>query len=251
MMLNRVLWSDLRRMWQQSVAISFLLACGIATFIMSTSAMRSLGVSRDRYYRDYRFSEVFAVLTRAPHSLAARLKSIPGIEQLQTRIVRSVLLDIPSMIEPASCRLVSIESDPAQGLNRICLRKGRFPDANSRNEVIASEPFADAHRIQPGDDLMVNMDGRKEKLIIVGIGLSPEFVYTVQPGLLLTDDRRFGILWMPRHSMEAAFNMEGAFNNLTATLYPDASIADVLYQVDRSLKPYGGAGVITTLFVVR
>jgi len=209
-------------MWQQSVAISFLLACGIATFIMSTSAMRSLGVSRDRYYRDYRFSEVFAVLTRAPHSLAARLKSIPGIEQLQTRIVRSVLLDIPSMIEPASCRLVSIESDPAQGLNRICLRKGRFPDANSRNEVIASEPFADAHRIQPGDDLMVNMDGRKEKLIIVGIGLSPEFVYTVQPGLLLTDDRRFGILWMPRHSMEAAFNMEGAFNNLTSTLYPDS-----------------------------
>lgn len=245
MMLNRVLWSDLRRMWQQSVAISFLLACGIATFIMSTSAMRSLGVSRDRYYRDYRFSEVFAVLTRAPHSLAARLTSIPGIEQLQTRIVRSVLLDIPSMIEPASCRLVSIESDPAQGLNRICLRKGRFPDANSRNEVIASEPFADAHRIQPGDDLMVNMDGRKEKLIIVGIGLSPEFVYTVQPGLLLTDDRRFGILWMPRHSMEAAFNMEGAFNNLTATLYPDASIADVLYQVDRSLKPYGGAGAYT------
>jgi putative ABC transport system permease protein len=245
MTLNRVLWSDLKRMWQQSIAISFLLACGVATFVMSTSAMRSLEVSRERYYREYRFSQVFAVLTRAPQSLALRLASIDGIERLQTRIVRSVLLDIPSMVEPASCRLVSIDSDPTQGLNRICLRKGRFPNANTRNEAIASEPFAEAHRIQPGEELMVNMDGRKEVLTIVGIGLSPEFVYTVQPGLLLTDDRRFGVLWMPRSSMEAAFNMEGAFNNLNATLYPNASIANVIYQVDRTLRPFGGAGAYT------
>jgi putative ABC transport system permease protein len=245
MVLNRVLWADLKRMWQQALAISILLACGIATFVMSTSAMNSLQISRERYYRDYRFSHVFALLTRAPQSLAVRLSDIEGIEQLQTRIVRRVLLDMPLMIEPASCRLISIEGDPNQGLNRLCLRRGRFPNLNTRNEAIASEPFAEAHDIQPGDELMVNMDGRKEKLTIVGIGLSPEFVYAVQPGLLLTDNRRYGILWMPRRSMEAAFNMEGAFNNLNASLYPDASIAHVLHQVDRILKPFGGAGAYT------
>jgi putative ABC transport system permease protein len=245
MTLNRVLWSDLKRMWQQAIAISLLLACGIATFVMSTSAMRSLEISREEYYRDYRFAHIFSHLTRAPQNVVIRLSNIAGIEQLQTRIVRSVLLDMPTMMEPASCRLVSIEGNPEEGLNRICLRKGRFPNPNLRNEVIASESFAEAHKLEPNDQLTVNMDGRKEKLTVVGIGLSPEYVYAVQPGLLLSDNRRFGILWMPRRSMEAAFNMEGAFNNLSVSLYPNASVSDVLYQIDLVLKPYGGTGAYT------
>jgi putative ABC transport system permease protein len=245
MTLYRVLWSDLKRMWQQATAISILLACGIATFVMSTSSMRSLETSREKYYREYRFAQIFAALTRAPQSLALRLTAIDGIEQLQTRIVKSVLLDMPSMVEPASCRLVSIEGVPTQGLNRICLRRGRFPNPNLRNEAIASEPFAEAHDLQLGHVLTVNMDGRKEKITVVGVGLSPEFVYAVQPGLLLTDNRRFGVLWMPRRSMEAAFNMEGAFNNLNATLYPQASLPSVIHQIDQALKPYGGAGAFT------
>ena len=86
------------------------------------------------------------------------------------------------------------------------------------------------------------MGGRKEKLHIVGIAMSPEFVYAVQPGLLLTDDRRFGILWMPRRQMEAAFNMEGAFNNAVLTLQSGANVNDVIYHVDRLTEPYGGIG---------
>ena len=58
----------------------------------------------------------------------------------------------------------------------------------------------------------------RKQLHIVGIGMSPEFVYAVQPGLMLTDNRRFGILWMPRRQMEAAFNMEGAFNDAVSAI---------------------------------
>ncbi len=145
----------------------------------------------------------------------------------------------------ASCRLVSIDEQNEQALNRIFLRQGRLPNPMGRNEAIISESFANAHSLRLDTFLNVNMDGRQEAIRIVGVGLSPEYVYAVQPGLLLTDNRRFGILWMPRRQMEAAFNMEGAFNSVTFAMRPSASISESLFNIDRILKPYGGRGAYT------
>lgn len=240
--LNQLLLSDLRRMWRQCLAISVLLACGIATFVMSTSAMRSIRKSQSRYYSDYKFGDVFTGLTRAPAKLADRFAEIPGVQRVETRIVRSVILDVPDMVEPATCQLVSIERDPVHSLNGVVLLRGRLPNPEGRSEVLASEPFADAHGLKPGHKLDVIMGGRKEQLHIVGVAMSPEFVYAVQPGMLLTDNRRFGVLWMPRRQMEAAFNMEGAFNDVVITLQSKAIERDVIQHVDRLTEPFGGAG---------
>ncbi len=240
--LNRLLIADAKRMWRQGLAISVLLACGIATFVMSTSTMSSLEKSQAQYYSDYRFGDVFVQLTRAPNELAGRLAKIPGVERVEARVVRNVILDVPNMAEPASCSLVSISQHPAASINGVVLLRGRLPNPTGRVEVLASQPFADANGFRPGDELDVIMGGRKERLHIVGIGMSPEFVYAVQPGLLLTDDRRFGILWMPRRQMEAAFNMEGAFNDASLLLRPRASVQDVIFRVDRLTAPYGGIG---------
>ncbi len=240
--LDRLLFSDIRRMLGQGLAICAVLACGVATFVMSTSTHRSLEIMCRRYYRDYRFADVFAQLKRAPNQLRVRLSEIPGVDDVETRAVREVILDIPGMVEPATGRLVSIPDDPQQGLNAIHLRRGRFPDPARRGEVVASELFAEAHRLGPGSTLDVIMGGRKQRLRIVGIGLSPEYIYAMQPGSFLPDDRRFGILWMPYRQMAAAFNMEGAFNDLSLTLQPRASEQDVLFHVDRLTKPYGSRG---------
>jgi putative ABC transport system permease protein len=240
--LNRLLISDVKRMWRQGLAISSLLACGVATFVMSTSTMHSLEKSQAKYYSDYQFGDVFVQLQRAPNGLAARLAEIPGVARVEARVVRNVILDVPQMSEPASCKLVSIGHDPASDLNGLVLLQGRLPNPTGRVEVVASGPFAEANGFRPGDKLDVIMGGRKEVLHIVGIGMSPEFVYAVQPGLILTDDRRFGILWMPRRQMEAAFNMEGAFNNAVLQLRPRTSVQEVLFHVDRLTLPYGGIG---------
>lgn len=240
--LNRLLITDVKRVWRQGLAISVLLGCGIATFVMSMSAMRSLDKSMTKYYSDYRFGDVFVNLTRAPNHLADRLKDVSGVARVETRIVRSVILDVPEMAEPASCRLVSISDDPHAMLNGMALLRGRMPNPTGRVEVIASEQFADAHGFRPGDQLDVIMGGHKEQLHIVGIAMSPEFIYVTQPGLLLTDNRRYGILWMPRRQLEAAFNMEGAFNDAVMTLRPRAATKDVLFHVDRLTAPFGGTG---------
>ncbi len=240
--LDRLLLSDARRKWGQSLSIVAVLGCGVATFVMSTSVYRTLEVSRERYYRAYRFADVFAQLTRAPGAVADRLRDVPGVERVETRVVRPVVVDLPTLDEPISARLVSLPDSPETGLNAVHLRRGRWPDPDRRGEVVLSEPFAEAHRVRPGDELHVVLGGVRQRLRIVGIGLSPEYVYAVQPGQFLPDDRRFGILWIAERRVAAAFNMEGAFNDVSLLLRPRASERDVRYRVDRILEPYGCRG---------
>src|SRR5690606_13083444 len=72
----------------------------------------------------------------------------------------------------------------------------------------------------------------------------PEFVYSIRPGELVPDDRRFAIFWMDEQAVAAAFDMEGGFNDLVLKLAPGASADDVIARVDRILEPYGGLGAI-------
>jgi putative ABC transport system permease protein len=87
---------------------------------------------------------------------------------------------------------------------------------------------------------------------VVGVALSPEYVYTIRPGELIPDDRHYGILWMEREALAAAADLEGGFNDvsfrLAADLAGDAAgagvAAEVIAAVDRRLEPYGGAGTL-------
>ena len=57
-----------------------------------------------------------------------------------------------------------------------------------------------------------------------GIALSPEFLMQIQPGTFFPDPERFGVLWMDRDVLAAAYDMVGAFNDVAFTLAPGASL---------------------------
>src|SRR5206468_6518582 len=96
----------------------------------------------------------------------------------------------------------------------------------------------------PGDRIAAIINGRRRALTIVGVALSPEYVYQIRPGELVPDKRRFGIFWMGRRALASAFDMEGGFNDVALTLARGASAADVIGRVDRLIAPYGGRGAI-------
>ena len=130
----------------------------------------------------------------------------------------------------------------AAPLNRLHLRRGRMPLPGRRDEALASERFAEANALAPGDTMGALVNGRWERLVLVGIALSPEYVYAVQGGAFLTDSRRFGVLWMDREALAAAFDMRGAFNDVALGLAPGAAEREVIARVDRVLGRYGGLG---------
>ena len=67
------------------------------------------------------------------------------------------------------------------------------------------EPFAHAHDLGPGDSLPVVINGVLRRLRIVGIALSPEFVFATSGREPVADERRFVVLWMRRDAVAAVF----------------------------------------------
>jgi putative ABC transport system permease protein len=240
--LDRKLLRDLWQMRGQALAICLVMACGVATFVMSLGLLGSLQRAQQDYYDSHRFAHVFAHLKRAPAALAERLAEVPGVARLETRIVEDVTLDLPMLPEPAIGRLISLPERGKPALNRLYLRRGRWLEPGRTQEVLASEPFADAHSLQPGDRIAAVINGRRQMLRIVGIVLSPEYVYQIRPGDVLPDARRFAVLWMNEPDLAAAFDLTGAFNDVSFRLAPGAGEEEVIRRVDRLTAPYGGLG---------
>lgn len=240
--LDKKLWRDLWQMKGQAIAIALVIISGVATFVMFISTMDTLNITRDAFYRDYAFGEVFASLKRAPESIRERLAEIPGVDKVETRVVADVKLDIRGYDEPVTGKLVSVPDNSRPLLNRLFLRKGRLVDPWKDNEVVVSEAFAEVHSFSPGDTFGAVINGRWKTLVIVGIALSPEFVLQVRPGAISPDYKRYGILWMGRNALGTAYDMEGAFNDVVLTLTRNADPGDVLVRVDNVLNRYGGLG---------
>ncbi|HEX4413436.1 MAG TPA: ABC transporter permease, partial [Lacipirellulaceae bacterium] len=99
--LDRKLLRDLSQMKGQSFAIALVIASGVATFVNSRTIVNSLELTRSTFYERYRFADVFARVKRAPNSMADRLAEIPGVAQVETRVVEQVTLDVPGLAEPA------------------------------------------------------------------------------------------------------------------------------------------------------
>lgn len=239
-MLDRKLLRDLSRMWAQALAIALVMAAGVATLILAIGSYRSLLETRDAYYERYRFADIFATATRAPVLLERQFAAIPGIAAVETRIAKGALLDSPEFPEPASGLALSVPDHGEPRLNRLYMRSGRMPQPGSASEVTVNESFATANRLGIGDHFHAVMNGRKRQLTIVGIALSPEYIYAVGPGDLIPDDRRFGILWMSRRALEAIYDLDGAFNSVSLSLLRGASAQSVIERVDQLLSRYGG-----------
>ncbi len=242
--LDRKLFRDLWHVRGQALAIAAVIASGVALFVMELSTQASLALTRSDYYSQYRFAEVFARCKRAPTSLRDRIAAIPGVDVVQTRVVSEVTLDVAGLAEPAVGKLVSIPRTRRPALNDVFLRSGRYIEPGERDAVLASEGFVLAHKMHPGDKVAAVINGRRRELTIVGVALSPEFIYTIRDGDFLPDDKRFGVFWMGEDDLASAFDMEGAFNDVTLTVEDNANALEVLARLDKILEPYGGIGAI-------
>ncbi|MDT8855747.1 FtsX-like permease family protein [Paracoccaceae bacterium Fryx2] len=238
--IDRKLIRDFRRLWAQALAIALVLACGVAILLTSLGMYRALDETRTAYYERNRFADVFAAARRAPLGLLREIGAIDGVQTVVARVAGDVILDVPGLAEAAVGRVLSLPETGAPVLNVPILLTGRLPETAA--EVAVNRPFALANRLLPGDRIAANLNGQKRVLTITGTLLSPEFIYTVGPGALMPDNRRFGILWMPRDAAAAAFDMSGAFNDLALKLDRHTRLAPVLEAVDDLLAPHGGLG---------
>jgi putative ABC transport system permease protein len=241
--LNRKLLRDTSRWIGQILAIVAIIGCGIGIYVAFASVSSSLRASLEAYYDRYRFADVFDELTRAPDLVRRSIERIPGVAMVQTRVVRYVTIDIPGRTQPATGRIISVPDDGLPALNGLVMVAGRYVRPGASGEAIVSEAFAEGNHLSLGATIGAVLNGRWQRLTVVGVAISPEYVYEVPPtGQPYPDPAHFGVLWMSDKQVSSAFQMYQAFNDVSLRLVHGASAPDVMAALDRTLDRYGGIG---------
>ncbi len=244
--LDKKVLRDLRLMWSQALTIALVVASGLGGFITSLSAVDSLAAARDRFYAEGRFADVFAGVKRVPNSLVDALRAVPGVADVQTTIEQVVRIDLEGLSDPMLGQLIGIDPRVPSRMNRVSVSSGRGLEGVASDGTIpalVSEAFAQAHGLKPGARLGALVNGKRRTLVITGTALSPEFIFAGLWGM--PDQRGFGIFWVDREVLAAAYDMHGAFNRIAVQLAPDAlpgapSEPAVREALGRLLEPYGG-----------
>jgi putative ABC transport system permease protein len=244
--LNRKLLRDLWRTRAQVASIALVLAGGVLAVVSIRGTASSLVRARDQYYAVGHFADVFATLTRAPVEVRARLEALPGVAQVQTRVVKDVRLDVPGFDRPATGRLIAMPAthEGPQRINRVRVVRGRMFAPSADDEVLISGRFAEANHLGPGDTLTALINERRTRLRIAGVGAAPDYLYEQGGGGIAVDERAFGLLWAPHALVTEATGMRGAFNDVAIELAPAARESAVIAGVDSVLARYGGRGAI-------
>jgi putative ABC transport system permease protein len=239
--LDQKLLRDLRLMWSQALTIALVVASGIGGFITSLSAVDSLALARDDFYAAGHYADVFASVKRAPRALADTLRATPGVADVQTSIEQIVRIELPGVADPVIGQLIGLDLQAPPRLNRVSLRSGRtweeVPPSDGAIPVLISAGFAQARGLRPGARLGALINGRHRTLVMTGVALSPEFIFAGMMGM--PDTRGFGVFWLPRETLAAAYDMAGAFNRVAIKLAPGAVEPAVVEQVSAQLTRYG------------
>jgi putative ABC transport system permease protein len=240
--LDRALFRDFARLRAQVVTLSLVVAAGATVFVAMKVTVDALDGARAQYFRAQRFSDLFVSCKRAPRALLPDLSQISGVAELEGRVKGSAQMFVRPGAPPATAQLVSLDPRAVAPMNAVRIRRGRLPDPARDDEVVLNEPFADANHLQPGDPIWAVLNGRLRRLRVVGVGISPEFVFSLPPGVVSPNDERYGVAWMLRAPLEAAFDLGGSFNDVVVRLAPGAARGDVIAALDRRLAAYGGRG---------
>ncbi|PQA87210.1 ABC transporter permease [Hyphococcus luteus] len=240
--LDRKLLRDLWRIKGQAAAIVFVIAAGISLFVMSHGMMISLDETMRAYYERYRFADMYAPAKRAPDYIIEELSALAGVNDVEGRISGGGLVTLPDESAPISARVLSFDPEAVSPINGVHLSEGRMISPTRNDEILLLKSFADAHELKPGDSLSVTMNGVRHKFTIAGLALSPEFIYALPPGEFVVDNGRFAALWLNEDAMEAAYDLDGAFNEAVLTFSPYANEDFLITELDRILAPYGATG---------
>lgn len=241
--LQTKLWRDIWRLRAQVLTISLVVACGVAGFVGEFSTHACLKGSRDLYYREARFADVFASVRRAPLALRERLGQMPGVQAVKLEAAFDVQLALADVAQPVTARIIGLPLGESAPLNALTLRSGRLPEAAAGLEAVVNERFAQVRGLVPGSTVTALLNGRRQTLTIVGTVLSPEYVYATRGGA--PDDQWFGVMWIDHERLATAYDMAGAFNRVSLGLDARADPQTVMAALDALLQPYGATDAVS------
>ena len=218
---------------------------GVATLILGIGAYSLAVETRARYYERYRFADVFAAVTRAPHVADGPDQGDRGVLDAEARIVKLGLLDLPTMAEPGTVLFVSLPSDmairpePAVSAPGPAARPASRQTRSSVSEGFAGgqSPWPGRQAAGPDERAAARADDHRRRAV-ARVHLCARARRDRCP-----DPRRFGVVWAPRSEPGGGLQPGGRlFQRRAQAGARRLAKTGVIKALDRLTAPYGGVG---------
>ncbi|NLP43099.1 MAG: ABC transporter permease [Peptococcaceae bacterium] len=241
-MLFRKMKRDLLEHKGAYAACVVVIAIGLTVYVSMSMIMDNLLLSRDSFYAEQNFADGFIEIQGYPYSQVAKLAELEGINQIQGRIVKEVLVEPSTGYETDEniyLRLISVDTSQVQPINDVLLLQG-YPLESKTLNLWVDNKFYEAHGLELHSEIQLLIEGSKKAFRIVGMGQNPEFIYAMRSTSdLFPNPETFGIGYLPIEIMQNLFKEKSLVNNLVFTLEPNADWDDVKANLEAELKPYG------------
>ena len=208
--LQHKLVRDLWRLRYQCLTIALLVGCGIASFVAAVSAAASVQASRDAFYEDARFADVFAHLeSRAATCARIACANCPASRRSRGASVGDYRVLIAGSDEAVVAHFVSVSGPEEARLNRTVIQSGRPVEPGSTDEIVLSATFAETWNLLPGSTLTAVINGRLAKLEdrrrrrLAGVRVG------VRAADGAPDPWHFGVAWMDGDALAKAMGLVG------------------------------------------
>lgn len=234
---------DLQQMKMQVFSISLVVALGTAILIGFTSTFDSLQKAQLTFYQKANYADIFVLLKRAPLYALQEIIDDVDILEVEPRLEYDGLLSVEGFSEIASAHLISIPDGNQPKISKLHLKMGHLPTSFNLNEAVISEGFFNAHKLSLGESVEVNLNGKKIKLKIVGVGVSPEYIMALPPGNPMPDDFHFAIIWVQQSLLEMRFDMKGAFNFLVLNISKNSTESEIIPVLEKKLNKFGALNI--------
>lgn len=216
---------------------------GLMVFTSISMVIDNLKLSQKTFYSSQNFADGFAEVQAMPYKKIEKLKSIPGIDKIQGRLVKDVRVLFPDQKENVYLRLISVDSTEADShnglINSFMLSQG-IPLSEHKKNIWVDNKFFDAQQLTINQEIEIIAQGKKRNLRIVGYGKNPEFIYALRTSNdLYPSPETFGIAFIPFKIMKTFFSERETINSIVFTLKPGVNYDDVEKQLQSELKPYG------------
>ena len=210
-----------------------IVGVGFCGFCVMSVAKDHLLVSRDLLYEKSAFTEGFAEVYEAPTAIKDKLADIPGIGEVQARIIKEArLTDIGD--GNARLKLISYEKG---GRNVPMLFRGTDVKAGEL-QVVAGNAFLEARSLAVGTKIHVLVSGKDTELEITGGGISPENIYIIRNIVdMYPDAANYDVGFVDQKTMESLYGMKDMANSFAFDLDPGYTIDDVKDCADLPIHP--------------
>ena len=221
------------------LACLVVIAIGLMVYTSLNLTADNLWQAKESFYREYGFPAGFATVKGIPEAEVRRLSVLPGISQLEGRIMQDVRVIFPGREESTFLRLVTVGTGQEKPMGKVKLLAGLPLDPHLPGFWVDPQ-FLAANELAIGEEIPVIIGGRKVFLKIKGQAQSPEFIYQMRTSQdLFSDPKNFGIAYLPLPVMRSLTGQGTLINQLIFQLEPGFSYQDVESWLRPRLERFG------------